>query len=122
MTYATNALSGGFLLTLSLLPFMPDSARIVFNSSVASYDIPSLSASQVDSSDLIGRKKIGDELEMRTMILLCALSTLSCADASDARSKALQLVITQELARRLQLAGRKIAIHAAHPGIVRAPA
>ena len=72
MTYATNALCGGFLFTLKLLPFMPDEARIVFNSSVASYDIPPLSASQVDSSDLLGRIKIGDELEMRMMILLCA--------------------------------------------------
>ena len=104
--YATNALSGGFLLALSMLPFMPDNARIVFNTSVAAFDVPPLSASAVDSSDLLGQLKIGDELKLSHMLVIYA------------RSKALQLLIAQELARRLQQAGRKIAIQAVHPGII----
>ncbi|KAH8818925.1 hypothetical protein DL96DRAFT_375683 [Flagelloscypha sp. PMI_526] len=114
LSYVTNMLSHYFL-TLSLLPFMRDNARIVNVSSVGSYAYTSqFDVSDLDHSKHIETKlglKVGDELPSDMSFELYQ------------RQKLLQIYFTREMQKRLEksdkYAKKGISVHSYHPGLVK---
>ncbi|KAG8935807.1 hypothetical protein FRC02_006357 [Tulasnella sp. 418] len=109
-TYQINHL-GPFLLTLSLIQsaYITPTARIVMVSSNQIYASDRLTLDLLNSPDIVGKVEIGQPLNF-----IDAMRTY-------ARSKAMQLVFTIELQRRLEISGtwRNVTVNCCHPGTVK---
>lgn len=105
-TYATNHL-GGFLLTLSLLPYMEQDARISFTSSLMLFIGWKLTKDNLDDQSYVGKLKEGHVYGPMYATRLYA------------QTKGMQALFAQELGRRFKAKGIRIHVHAHNPGVVR---
>ena len=107
ITYAVNML-GSFALTIQLLKkgYFASNARIVSVSSSGMYNGRQSRPTSLNSPDLLGQFKEGDELPLDTLLGLYG------------RSKALQVVFTVELQERLRKDEqyRDVVVQVCHPG------
>lgn len=110
LTYVTNFLSH-FVLTLSLLPYFAPTGRIANVSSNMAYLSDALRPGNGDSADLLHSLGEGDAPIFYVPIITYA------------RTKAAQIVFTQELQRRCRRDERYrgLSINVLHPGVYRCP-
>lgn len=107
LSYVTNFLSQ-FLLTTLLLhrgDFAPN-ARIVQCSSLAAFNSGPLTPEDVNSVDLLGKLKEGDQIAIGPGFKVYG------------RSKAMQIIFSRELAEALSRSSQwsDVVVHSCHPG------
>lgn len=107
-TYAVNFLTSFLLITLLFnKSYFSPSARIISISAQAIYGTPVLDPKDLNSTTLLDKYREGDHIPFRAMMELYA------------KSKAMQVVFTMELQKRLAETEkwRDVVVQACHPGL-----